>query len=76
VERVASDQIDLREPGGQMIGQLRIEFDGNDAGGAFQQVFGKRAFSGADLGNERLTSGTSGNGDAAQDGLIGEEVLA
>jgi hypothetical protein len=53
-----------------------IDLDRDDAPGAGQQVLGECALAGADFNNQGLIRGARRLGDALQDGMVGEEMLA
>ena len=60
----------------QILRQVAIDFDGDDAIRAGQQVGGESAPAGTDFDDQRLAIGTCGAGDAFQDGAADKEVLA
>ncbi len=76
MKRVAADELHLRKAVREVVGQFRIEFHRNYVLCAFEQKFRQRAFAWTDLGNEGFILGTGRNGNAPENGLVGEEVLA
>ena len=58
-----------------MLHQVGVDFDGNHAGGAAQQLFRQRAAAGTDFDHQVFACGTDGNGNPLQDGAVGQKVL-
>jgi hypothetical protein len=56
-------------------GEGGVEFDGDEARGAFEEEFGEGAGAGTDFDAEGWGRGAGGVGDALQDGALKEEVL-
>jgi hypothetical protein len=55
---------------------MAIDFYGDDAVRARQQVGGESAPAGTDLHHQRFPLGTRGTGDTLQDGTANQEMLA
>jgi hypothetical protein len=62
----------LREP----LRQAAIDFDGDDAIRAGQQVGGESAAAGTDFDDQRFAVGTCGAGNAFEDRAASQEMLA
>src|SRR5690606_34474175 len=56
--------------------ELAVEFDGDHAAGALQQLLRQRAAAGADFDHRVLGRRAEGVGDAAEQARVGQEVLA
>jgi hypothetical protein len=52
-----------------------VEFDGDDAAGALQQLLGERALAGADFDDEIVTLWANRARNAIEYGAVGEKML-
>jgi hypothetical protein len=55
--------------------QLGVDFDGDDAGGAPQQLFRQRTAARTDFNHQVFARGTNGYGNTLQNTRVCEEVL-
>ena len=77
VEHVGLDQFQAgAEPLAQVRGQVRIQFDGDNPAGAFEQRSGQGAAPGANLNREGLLRPAHRGGDAFENRFAYEKVLA
>jgi hypothetical protein len=64
------------EPGAQALYQDGVDFDGDDARGAAQQLLCQRTLAGTDFDHEVFARGADGHGNPLQNARVRQEVLA
>lgn len=62
--------------GPQRCRELGIQFDGDNASGAFEQLAGERSLARANLNDQGLMRGAYGGGDSIENRIACEEVLS
>jgi hypothetical protein len=60
----------------EVLGEVAVEFNGDDVGGAAEEFFGESAAARADLDDNIGGGGADGGGDAFEDRAIRQEMLA